>query len=186
MKIVCSLSAVLMTALIFAQGGQHANWKLFRSSNGFVVRYPANWFLKGDSNDRLTILSSLGGAEAIIIRRNQAVISVMEETNFAGSNLSQVMDYYTRGAEVLLHTSVHNGNADSNRCSTLQEIVSREPAVPPEDVPGSVPNMVNTEYFCEIAGHVYVTVLRNFEGNTKQTEYQQVALGVARSLRMKP
>jgi hypothetical protein len=133
----------------------------------------------------LIILSSRGGAEAVIIKPHQAMISVKKETGPAGSSLSQVMDYYSHGVEILSRRSIHNENIDSNGCSELQEVVSKEPMVPPEDVPGSVPSMVNTEYFCEIRGHIYATALRNFAGDTKQVQYQQLALSVAKSLREK-
>ena len=178
------VSLALMTVLTPAQSGVNANWKPFRSSNGFVVQYPDNWFLRETSKDRLAILSSRGGAEATIIKSNQAQILVIEEKKFAGSNLSQAMDYYTHETKVLSHKSIQNQNSGPNRCSDLQEVVSTEPIVPSEDVVGSVPIVVNTEYFCQIKGNMYVTVLRNFQGNKNQPKYQHIALDIAKSLRV--
>lgn len=90
---------------------------------------------------------------------------------------------YTKDSSVLSRRTVRNENAREQGCRELREIISKESAVPPEDVPGPVPYIINTEYFCEMNKHKYVTVLRNFEGDEKQAIYQQVALRVAESLR---
>jgi len=129
------------------------------------------------------ILSSRGGAEAVVIKRGQAVISVWEEADYLNSTLSKVMDHHIQGTDVLSRKNIHNQNADDRDCRDLKEIVSKEGAVPPEDVPGPVPYIINTEYFCEVNGHKYVTVLRNFEGDKRQAMYEQIALRIAESLR---
>lgn len=184
MKIQWVMSLILVATLSLAQEAVSESWHLFKSSTGFSVRYPAGWFQKGTSVDRLMILSSKGGAQATLINRGQAVISVMEEEKkHARSTLSQVVDHYVRDTQVLLDRSIHNDKAGNLGCSTLREIVSREGAVPPEDVQGAVPYIINTEYFCEVNKHIYVTVLRNFEGDKKQRIYQRIALRVAESLR---
>jgi hypothetical protein len=171
----------LTTGLVLAQEPAGQNWKSFKSTTGFSVKYPGSWFTKGASTDRLMILSSDGGAEAVVIKRGQAMISVKEE-EYTGSTLSQLIDHYTQDTDVLSRKNIRNERAGTQGCRDLQQIVSREALVPPEDVPRSVPYMINTEYFCEIHGHKYVTVLRNFKGDKKQAMYQQVALRVAESL----
>lgn len=179
----CATGLALIASLAPAQETTSENWKSFKSSTGFTVKYPGDWFPKGTSTDRLMILSSSGGAEAIVIKPGQAVISVIEEEKYAKSTLSQVVDHYIRDSDVLSRRNIHNENAPTLGCSDLREIVSRESAVPPEDVPGHAPYIINTEYFCEIKTHKYVTVLRNFEGDKKQARYQQIAMRVAKSLR---
>ncbi len=183
MKTRFAIVICLALTASLAQVTSLAHWKSFKSSTGFFVKYPATWYSKGTSTDRLMILSSRGGAEAVVIKRGQAVISVKEEVQYADSTLSQVMGHYTQDTHVLSQKTIHNGNAGTHGCRDLREVVSREGAVPPEDVPGPVPYITNTEYFCEIERHKYVTVLRNFESDKKQAMYQQIALRMAESLR---
>jgi len=173
----------LTAGLVFGQERAPDNWKQFKSTTGFSVKYPGSWFKKGTSTDRLTILSSRGGADAIIIERGQAMITVKEEEKYTGSTPSQVIDHYTQGTDVLSRQNIRNERAGMHGCRDLEQIVSKEPAVPPEDVPRSVPYMISTEYFCNIGRREYVIVLRNFEGDEKQRIYRQVALRVAESLR---
>jgi hypothetical protein len=179
----CVISIVLVASLSFAQETTSEKWNLFKSTTGFAVSYPASWFRKGISTDRLMILSSKGGAEALIIKRGQAVISVMEEREYLNASLSDVVDKYVKDTEVLSRTNIQNQNAGIRGCRELLEIVSKLTAVSAEDVPGPVPFFIYTEYFCEVNGHKYVTVLRNFEGDKKQGAYQEIALRVAKSLR---
>jgi hypothetical protein len=177
------MAFALIAGLSRAQEAVSKNWKSFKSSTGFSVDYPGNWFRKGISTDELMILSSRGGAEAIVIKGGQAVISVSEERHYADSALSQVIDHYVQDAKVLSRRHIRNENLGPGGCRELREIVSKEAAVPPEDVPGRVPYIIDTMYFCEINRHKYVTVLRNFEGDKRQRTYRQIALRVAESLR---
>jgi hypothetical protein len=184
----CALAFALVSATSLGQGpGQGpgpGRWRKFRSSTGFSVRYPANWFRKGVSKDRLLVLSSRGGAEGLIINRGQAFISVVEERKYEGLPLRALIDYFTARARVLSQRTVRNGDAGSRGCRVLQEVVSRAPIVPPEDVPGPVPYVIDTGYFCQIGRKRYVTSLRNFEGDKRQASYREIALRVAESLRI--
>ena len=128
------------------------------------------------------IVSSKGGAEGIIIKRGQALISVTEDMTPANSTLSRVIDYYTQDTDILSRRSLRNDKAGLRGCRELTEVVSREAAVPQEDVPGPVPHIINTEYFCQVNAHKYVTVLRNFESDKKQPAYQEIASRVAQSI----
>jgi hypothetical protein len=179
----CVISIVLVVSLSFAQETTSENWKLFKSTTGFVVSYPASWFRKGISKDRLMILSSRGGAEAVVIKRGQAVISVREEREYPNASLADVVAEHTKDVEVLSRTNIQNQSAGIRGCRELLEIVSKDNVVPAEDVPGPVPFFIITEYFCEVNTRKYVTVLRNFEGDKKQAAYREVALRVAKSLR---
>ncbi len=162
-----------------AQNALPKVWRSFTSSNGFSVKYPSGWNRRGISKDRLTIVSSKGGAEGIVIGKGQAMISVVEASQ---SSLTRVIDHYTQQVDILSKRDVLNTDRGNRACHTLREIVSKEAAVPPEDVPGHVPYMINTAFFCEAKTHVYVTVLRNYEDDKNQGLYQGVALEVAKSL----
>lgn len=183
MRVICVVGLGLTTSLAVAQEAVQGKWKSFKSSNGFSVKYPGNWFRKGISTDSVTILSSSGGAEGLIIKRGQAMIFVKKDEKYTNSTLSQMIDQYAQDTEVLFRKDIRNDMAGPRGCHKLKQIISREAAVPPEGMPGSVPYMLNTEYFCEIHGHKYVTVLRTFESDRKQATYQKIALRVAESLR---
>lgn len=126
----CIVGVALTVCFSFAQNAVPATWKSFASSTGFSVKYPASWRRKGTSKDRLTILSSNGGAEAIVIKKGQAMISVMEVSGYALSSLSQVMDHYTEGVVILAKQDVVNDNILDRGCHDLKEVVSKEGVVP--------------------------------------------------------
>jgi hypothetical protein len=178
---------VLTTGLVLAQEPAGQNWKLFKSTAGFSVKYPSNWSRKRISTDSLSILSSRGGAEAVIIKGGQAMINVVkEEEKYTSLPLSQLVERYVKDTVVLSRKNIHNELAGTHGCHDLLQIISREPLVPLEDVPvpSLVPYMINTDYFCEIHGHKYVTALRNYDGDKRQATYRQVALRIAESLRI--
>lgn len=181
----CIVIVALMAGFSFGSTTVPTKWTSFTSSTGFSVKYPGNWFRKGISRDRLTILSSEGGADATIIKQGQAMISVTEASGYGNLSLSQVISRYTKNTVVLSQREVLSENISGRGCRNLMEIVSKEGAVPPEDVPGPVPYIINTEYFCEINKHAYITVLRNFQGDKTQLSYQKTALQVAVSLRIR-
>jgi hypothetical protein len=156
-------------------------WLRFSSSHHFSVAYPATWFRIGGSTDRLQILSSKGGAEGVIIRHGQAEIVVMEAYN-SSKTLPQIIDYYTQGVPVLSRRDVPN-EPGKEGCGSLEEVISKEGAVPSADSPIRVPNIINTDFFCEVNGLKLVTLLRNWEGDERQAEYEDVALRMAKSIR---
>lgn len=160
-------------------------WQRFTSSTGFSVSYPGSWFRTGISTDRLQLRSSRGGAEGVGIRDGQAEITVIEAQSSSSQALAQVIAYYTRDARVTSHKRV-SAQADKSACSSLEEVTSKEPAVPRPDSPITVPNIVNTDFFCEVQGRKIVTLLRNWEGDKRQQEYQQVALQMAKGIQLAP
>jgi hypothetical protein len=160
-------------------------WQTFSSSNHFSVLYPGAWARSGDSTDRLQLRSSKGGAEGIGIKQGQAEITVMEAPDSSRKTLAQVIAYYSQDATVLSHKDVP-GEPAPHGCSVLKEVTSKEPAVPPGDSPISVPMILNTDFYCDVDGHKIVTLLRNWEGDKRQQEYQQVALRMAKSVRLAP
>ncbi len=99
--------------------------------------------------------------------------------------LAQVIAYYTQDATVLSHRDVP-GEAVSHGCSNLEEVTSKEPAIPPADSSIFVPTIINTDFFCEAEGRKVVTLLRNWEGDKRQEEYQQVALRMAKKVSALP
>lgn len=166
-----------------AQNRAPATWKSFTSTAGFSVKYPSSWIRKGISKDRLTILSSKGGAEGIVIKNGEAMITVSAPGR-TGAPLSQVIAHFTQGAMILSRTAIANDGAESRGCAHIKEIVSEEPVVPPEDVPKPVPYIINTALFCKLGHRVFTTILRNFEGDGRQAQYQEIALKMSKSLRM--
>jgi hypothetical protein len=176
-------AVVVLLALGGAALASTDGWQLFNSSTGFSVSYPANWFKVGISKDRLQLRSSEGGAEGVGIKHGQAEIIVMEAEDSSSQTLAQVIAYYTQDTTVLSHRTVP-AEASNDGCSEIQEITSKEPAVPPTDSPISVPNIVNTDFFCEDHGRKITTLLRNWEGDKLQEGYQQVALQMAKSIRL--
>ena len=179
----------LVTLMLVPCHGQNAirqpGWEEFKSI-GFSVMYPDSWFRIGlASEGRLDILSSKGGAEAIVIKRGQAEIMVFESQGPSAASLSQLMDEDARGAVLIVsRTDIHNKGAGENGCNELKEVVSKHEAVPAEDVTTHVPYIVDTDFYCEVNGRRFTTRLRNWEGDKQQERYQRVALEIAESLRL--
>lgn len=178
-KAVVALLLTLGVAAFASTDG----WQRFSSSKHFSVLYPGGWFRTGVSTDRLQLRSSKGGAEGIVIKRGQAEITVMEAQASSTQTLSEVIAYYTQDTTLLSRRDFPDG-AGKRGCSNLKEITSKEPAIPPADSPISVPTIINTDFFCEVDGHKIVTLLRNWDGDKRQEEYQQVALRMAKSIRL--
>jgi hypothetical protein len=174
----------LLAFTLLAQRGAPADWKPFSSNTGFSVMYPATRFPIGISEDRLAILSSKGGAGGIVIKHGQAQIVVMEAQGSRTATLPQVIDYYVHGAAILSRKDLHNESAGERGCSDLKEVISKEEAVPAKDAAVPVPYIVNSDFFCEVNGRKFVTLLRNWQGDTRQGEYRRVALHMAESLRL--
>ena len=178
-KLVVALFLTLGGAVFASTDG----WERFSSSTGFSVWYPGSWFRVGISTDRLQLRSSKGGAEGVGIKQGQAEITVMEARASSTQALAQVIAYYTQDTTVLSRRDV-SAEAGKGGCSDLEEITSKEPAVPPADSPISVPNIINTNFFCEVHGRKIVTLLRNWEGDKQQEEYQQTALRMAKGIKL--
>lgn len=176
----------VVATLLLAVGGAAVastdGWERFSSSTRFSVMYPKTWVRNGVSTDRLQLLSSEGGAEGVGIKQGQAELTVLEAPESSKQTLIQVIAYYTQDTMVLSHKDVP-GKPGPHGCSILKEVISKEPAIPPADSPIKVPNIINTNFFCEADGRKIVTLLRNWEGDTKQEEYQQTALRMAKSIR---
>jgi hypothetical protein len=166
-----------------AAGKPPQEWATFSSSTGFSVQYPVAWVRKDIAIDRLLILSSEGGAGEAVIKPGQALLSVVEAQKEENLSLQQLRDLYNQGVAILARRHVHNAAAGADGCRDLYEVVSKEPATPPGETLRPGPELINTEFFCQIGRRKYVTVLRNFEGDEQQVGYQEVALRVAESLR---
>ncbi|HLZ50164.1 MAG TPA: hypothetical protein VKP61_05420 [Candidatus Acidoferrum sp.] len=177
-----AIVALLLSFAVAAPGSPEV-WQHFSSSRHFSVTFPTDWFRFGVSTDRLQIRSSKGGAEAVLIKRDQAEITVVEAEGSSTKTLTQVIDYYTKGTSILSRTTVSNESSKQG-CGKIEEVISKESVIPPGDALVSVPYIINTELFCEIDGHKIVTVLRNWEDDSRQEDYQNVALQMARSIRL--
>ena len=177
----------VVATLLLAVGGVAVastdGWERFSSSTRFSVLYPKTWVRNGVSKDRLQLLSSEGGAEGVGIKQGQAEITVVEAPESSKQTLAQVIAYYTQDTTVLSHKDVP-GEPELHGCSILKEVTSKEPVIPLGDSPIKVPNIINTDFFCEADGRKIVALLRNWEGDTKQEEYQQTALRMAKRIRL--
>jgi len=176
---------VLLLTLGGAAFASTEGWQLFNSSTGFSVSYPGSWFKAGISKDRLQLRTSKVGAEGIGIKQGQAEITVMEAQASSSQTLAQVVAYYTQDTTVLSQKDIPEGTVPLG-CSNLKEVTSKEPAIPAADSPISVPMIINTDFFCEVKGRKIVTLLRNWEGDKRQQEYQQVALRMAKGIHVAP
>lgn len=183
---MASRSATVFIVLILTATAYTRNWKQFISSAHFSVMYPSAWSRVGSSGDRLRILSSSGGAEGIIIKRGQGEILVMEAQTPLSATMPQIIKYYTTGTVVLSRRDIHSGTIVGRGCSDLEEVVSKEEAVPAGDIPIAVPHIINTDFFCKIDGRTVVTLLRNWQGDHDQGRYQRTALQMAKSIRSSP
>lgn len=178
-----TVAATLLLALGVSASASTDGWQRFSSSARFSVLYPGTWVRNGVSTDRLQLLSSKGGVEGVGIKQGQAEITVMEAPESSKQTLAQVIAYYTQDTTVLSHKDVP-GEPGPHGCGNLKEVTSKEPSIPPADSPIKVPNIINTDLFCEADGRKIVALLRNWEGNTKQKEYQQIALRMAKGIRL--
>jgi hypothetical protein len=178
---------VVILLLLMLGGGvavaSASGWQRFSSSNHFSVLYPLAWVRNGVSTDRLQLRSSRGGAEGIGIKQDQAEITVMETPDSSRQTLAHVIAYYTQETTVVSRKDVPVEAAQSG-CSELKEVTSKEPSIPPGDSPISVPTIINTDFFCEVQGRKIVVLLRNWEGDKQQGKYQQVALRMAKGIRV--
>lgn len=180
-------STVLLLACTSAAQDKARSWKEFKSNTGFSVAYPAAWHRIGVSEDRLEILSSPGGAEAVVIKRGQGEIIVVELHGAPDTTLSELIDQDTRSdVSILARGEIHNERAQKGACSDLKRVVSEEEPVPSKDVPIRVPYVINTAFYCEINGRRFRTLLRNWQGEKRQEEYQRIAQHVAQSLQLTP
>jgi hypothetical protein len=174
------LLIVLVGVVAFASTD---GWRRFYSANHFSVMYPVSWVRIGVSMDRLQLLSSRDEAEGVIIKRGQAEITLMEAQASSAKTLSHVIDDYTQGTSVLSRKDVLR-EPNKLGCNDLKEIISKEQPVPSADTPISVPYIINTDFFCEAGGHKILVLLRNWEGDKRQNEDQQIALRMAKSIHL--
>jgi hypothetical protein len=121
------------------------------------------WSPIGISTDRLQIRSSKGGAEGVGIERGQAQVTVLSASESSAKSLNQVIDFYTQGVMVLSRRDFTDRDLGKASCRSLILVISTEPAIPPEGASAPVPNIVNSDYFCAIDGHIIVVLLRNYE-----------------------
>jgi hypothetical protein len=174
---------VFLLTLLGAAFASPDGWQRFSSSNHFSVLYPGGWIRTGVSTDRLQLRSSKGGAEGIGIKQGQADITVIDAQSSSTQTLAEVIANYTQDTTVLSRRDVPP-EAGKGGCRELKVVTSKEPAIPPADSAIKVPNIINTDFFCVVGGRKIGTLLRNWEGDKRQEEYQQVALHMAKSVRL--
>jgi len=158
------------------------NWKTFTSSTGFSVAYPGRWFPIGASEDRLQILSSNGGAEGVIIKRGQALISVLQVGSAQSGGMAAAIARETRGATVFSRRRV-SVQPVLGAPQLIWEVISRSPAVPPQDILRKIPDEISTDYFVQSGTHIVDVTLVNWEGDGCQASYQDIAAKMGASIR---
>ncbi len=179
---------LLMTVFLAGTAAALAStnaWKEF-GTRDFSIMYPANWYRFGVTPDELDLRSSKGGAEGVVIKDNQACISVKEEPASSGKTLAAVINYYNKEGTILSRADISGGRGSGEGCRDLKRVVVKDPVVPPEDLPKrtKVPYFIYTEFFCEMNGPKFVTLIQqHWEGDERQEHYQQVALRMAESIR---
>jgi len=161
-----------------------AAWKELRSSKGFSITYPGSWFWQDISSDRLDILSSKRHAEAVVIDKGEASISVSAEPRSPVKTFAEVVNYYAQGTAPLSERNVLSPGRGS--CDRLREVVWKEPPVSPEDVPAQVhlTDFVYTGLFCGVRNRTIVVILTNWDGDRQEARYRQIALKMAKSIRI--
>lgn len=180
----------LMVAFLLAEGAAASSalsgWNEFHSPKGFSVLYPVTWFQQNVSSDRLDILSSKGHWEGVVIEKDEAYVFVKEEPRSSTKTLAEVVADYTQGTASLSSEDILGTGRGS--CDILREVVWKEPPVPPQDVPpdmrSRVTSFVYTGLFCRIGSRDIVVILKNWQGDHHQTNYQRIALRMARSIRI--
>jgi len=129
------------------------------------------------------ILSSKGGAEGVIIKRGQGMINVEAVGSTQNGGIPAVIARNSRAAEILTSKRIalpgNSGNIQA------QEVVSRSPAVPPEDLPAGAktPYEIRTEYLIEIGPQVIDVSVLNWDGDRRQASYQAIARAIAATIR---
>jgi hypothetical protein len=168
------------------------SWKQFHGK-GFSVMYPGTWFELAVSPDRLDLLSSKHGhLHALVVKYGYAGVTVSEAPKSTWTEgtplktLAQVMDYYTKDGSVLWRRVIPGEPGGQQGCNDLKEVVVKDAVVPPEDLPtgAQVSYFIDTNFFCEADGHKIVISLKNWEGDKRQEQYQEVALRMAKSIRI--
>jgi hypothetical protein len=180
MRLICKTVVVIVVFSSLKSFSFTRSWKLFSSPDGFTVQYPSWWIPINDSPHQLGIRSSRGGAEGVIIKQGQAYINVGQVNS--PKSMAQVINNFEKESTELSRRNISADGAPG-KCPLI-EIVSREPVIPPEDAAAPVPNVINTVYYCGINHHNIVLVLRDWEGDAKQSEYQALALRMAKSIRV--
>jgi len=169
-----------MASLMLLSAAPQRGWNTFESTARFSVAYPTDWQIFGVSRDRLQIRSSGRGADGVIINRGQAAITVLQVASGA-NGLESAIKRSNEGAEIISRQRIQTGGAE------IIKVISRAPAVPPGDIaPGKAPDEVNTQFFVLVASRVVCVSLINWDGDTKQAEYQEIAARMARSVRPQP
>lgn len=166
------------------------SWTEFHSSLGFSILYPRTWFRigalngLGASKNNLQIVSSRGGAQGVVISPGQGEITVEVVLGRRGETLDTIVSHYTEGTRIISRDVFHVPSANQLGCRNIILVISKEPIIPAEDSPMHVPSVVYTQLFCQAGRRQIVTILKNFEGDKKQAEWQAIALQMMTSVKV--
>jgi hypothetical protein len=157
----------------FASAGNQ-NWKTLAMTGGIALQYPDTWWPVSADKDRLNILSSKGGAEGVVIQKNQAQIIASTAPDAAGDSFDRLIALSV-GKQTVVSTEELAATAPHG-CMRLREVVSLEGV-------GPATYVSDTAIFCDTGLASVIVLLRNWQTDEQQSQYQEVALRMARSIR---
>jgi hypothetical protein len=168
-----SLYVLALLCASFAAAGNQ-NWKTLAMTGGIALQYPDTWWPVSAEKERLNILSSKGGAEGVVIQKNQAQIIVSTAPQPAGDSFDRLIALSV-GKQTVVSTAELAATAPHG-CMRLREVLSREEVGPTSYVSA-------TAIFCDTGLTSVTVLLRAWQNDEQLRQYQEVALRMARSIR---
>ena len=191
-KLLLIVVLVSLTLSFICYAASRKSWAEFHSSEDFSVLYPKTWIQIGALNGlgvskkQLQIVSSRGGTQGIVIRPGQGEIIVEAIRGQRSETLDTVVSHYIQGTSIISREVFHVSSKNPFGCQTIISVVSKESIIPAVDSPTHVPSVVYTQLFCQADQRKIVTILKNFEGDKQQAEWQAIALQMMTSVKMSP
>jgi hypothetical protein len=148
-------------------------WKTGAMAAGITLQYPAAWWPITLQQDRVDILSYEGGEHGVVIHRDQAEIIASIVTKSADLTLEQFVNQNLRNQRLIATEELAAEGVGG--CLRLRKVVSLQ-----EEGPSAY--VSNTGFFCELAKFRVVVLLRNWQDDPKQRQYQRIATHMARSI----
>jgi hypothetical protein len=182
---------LLLAALLAlpAQAQMPGDWKLFVSSDGFSIRYPADWPIRLPSIKipNLDIVSKEPPANRAY-EKGQSDISV-DRVPIAKSFAQAMTMYSVPGPEFhyRLQTDADIPVPPGSQCAHMHERVASYDTESFTELarhapPG--PQQTSTDYYCQIGGTIIEVDAAYAKGDKREPFYQQIALTMARSIRV--
>jgi hypothetical protein len=169
------LSLVVLTSGTSSIGG----WKRYvNNQSRYSLDYPASWYRFGQEADRFGILNfppkqrvkgvvlKTDGAEIIASLRPEKAQSLEDWIKLDLSD-----DQILESSDVQQRSQAHDG------CRTIRRVVARSEV-------GDRAHFIYTFFYCIGQNRSMRITLANWEGDSKQAEYQAIALKITNTLRL--